>query len=259
MVSRLKGLRHAVAAFLALSIVSPSALAQEPAFTPAQRQAIEDIVREYLLRKPEILQEVITELEKRQAEAQQKAQATALTEAREALFNSVHGNVVGNPQGDVTLVEFFDYNCGYCKRALADIRELMRSDNRLKVVLKDLPVLGPDSVEASRVALAVKQQISGDRLFEYHARLMETRGRIGAEQALKVARDMKLDMARLQKDMSGPAVAAALSENQMLGQKLALSGTPAFVVGDQVISGAVGVEPLRHAVAMTRQCGRASC
>ncbi|MDQ4137114.1 MAG: DsbA family protein, partial [Pseudomonadota bacterium] len=173
--------------------------------------------------------------------------------------NSPHGNLVGNPQGDVTLVEFFDYNCGYCKRALADLRTLMKGDPKLRVVLKDFPVLGPESVEASRVGLAVKQQISGDKLFDYHTRLMETRGRVNGERAMAVAREMGLDMARLQKDLDHPEVRAALEENMELGDKLGLTGTPAFVIGEEVISGAVGLEPLRKIVAATRQCGKAVC
>ncbi len=259
MPSRLRGLKPAVAAMAWLACLAAPAIGQPAAFTSEQRDAIEQVVKQYLVRNPEVLQEAIAELEKRQADAQRKAQAAALAETRGALMTSPHGNVFGNPAGDVTLVEFFDYNCGYCKRALADIRALIKSDAKLKVVLKDLPVLGPESVEATRVALAVKQQSSGDKLFEYHSRLLETRGRVGGEQALKLAREMGFDMARLQRDLGGPEVKAAMAENSELGEKLALTGTPAFVIGDEVISGAVGVEPLRQAIAMTRKCGRAVC
>ena len=240
-------------------VISLTPVMAQDAFSPAQREAIEGIVREYLIRKPEVLQEAIAELEKRQADAQKKSQTAALAETRQILMTSVHGNVVGNPQGDVTLVEFFDYNCGYCKRALTDLRSLIKADPKLKVVLKDLPVLGPDSVEATKVALAVKQQVSGDKLFEYHARLLESRGRVGGEQATKLAKEMGLDMARLTRDVAGPDVKAAMAENAELGEKLALTGTPAFVIGDEIISGAVGLEPLRQVIAMTRKCGRASC
>jgi protein-disulfide isomerase len=126
-------------------------------------------------------------------------------------------------------------------------------------VLKDFPVLGPDSVEASRVALAAKEQLKGEKLFEYHARLMETRGRVGGERAMSLAKEMGLDLARLQKDMESPAVRTALQENVGLGDKLGLSGTPAFIVGDEVIPGAVGVEPLRKVVMNVRSCGKAEC
>jgi protein-disulfide isomerase len=126
-------------------------------------------------------------------------------------------------------------------------------------VLKDCPVLGPESLEASRVSLAAKQQIKGEKLFDFHSRVMETRGRVNGERALAVAREMGLDIAKLQKDMEGPEVRAALQENVKLGDQLGLSGTPAFIVGEEIISGAVGVEPLKRTVAGVRQCGKAVC
>lgn len=240
-----------------LALAAP-ALGETP-FTAPQRESIQQIIREYLVQNPEIIQEAVTELEKRQADAQKKQTAAALQTSREALLRSPHGTVVGNPAGDVTLVEFFDYNCGYCKRALSDMRALIKADPKLRVVMKDLPVLGPDSVEASRVALAVKQQLSGDRLFEYHSRLLETRGRVGGAQATALARDMGLDMARLGRDLEGQEVRAALAESADLSDKLGINGTPAFVIGDEVISGAVGAGPLRQAIAAMRKCGQAIC
>ena len=241
-----------------LAVAAPAAFAQSP-FNDQQRQAIEGIVKEYLLKNPELLQEVIAELEQRQQAAQQTAQANALKEAREILVNSPHGVVAGNPQGDVTLVEFFDFNCGYCKRALTDLKALVKNDPKLRVVLKDFPVLGPDSVEASRVALAAKQQLKGDKLFDYHVKLMETRGRVNGERAKAVAKEMGLDLGRLEKDLEGEEVKTAIQENVSLGDKLGLTGTPAFIVGEEVIPGAVGLDPLRRVVAGVRQCGKAVC
>jgi protein-disulfide isomerase len=246
-------------ALAALALAAPPALAQSNALSDPQKQAVQQIVREFLLTNPEVIQEAIVELERRHQEAQKNAQISALQSERNTLLHSPRGNLVGNPSGDVTLVEFFDYNCGYCKRALADIRALMKSDPKLRVVLKDFPVLGPESVEASRVSLAVKQQISGEKLFDYHTRVMETRGRVNGERALAVAKEMGLDMGRLQKDLDHAEVRAALQENMTLADKLGLSGTPAFVIGDEVVAGAVGIEPLRKIVASTRQCGKAAC
>jgi len=199
-----------VAAVFGALAISPVALAQTATFNDQQRQEIGGIVKDYLLKNPEILQEVMAELEKRQAEAQQVAQAGALKETRQAVLNAPHSYVVGNPSGDVTLVEFFDYNCGYCKRALGDLRTLAKTDPKLRVVLKDFPVLGPDSVEASRVALAVKKQLQGEKLFDYHTKLLDSRGRVNGERALAVAKEMGLDIARLQKDMDSPDIRAAL-------------------------------------------------
>ena len=243
----------------AVSLGSLAAAAQTPPFTAEQRGAIGEIIREYLLQNPEVLQEAIAELEKRQGEAQKSAQVAALGEERERLFNSPRGFVVGNPAGDVALLEFFDYNCGYCKRALADLRALVKADPKLKLVLRDFPVLGPESVEASRVSIAAKQQLKGEKLFEYHVRVMETKGRVNGERAMAVAREMGLDMARLQKDLEGEEVKATLQENVALGDKLGLTGTPAFVLADEIIPGAVGLEPMRQAVASVRQCGKVSC
>ncbi len=246
-------------ALAALLVLAAPAAAQTGALSDPQKQAVQQIVREFLVTNPEVIQEAIVELERRQQEAQKTAQANALHSERKTLLHSPRGNLVGNPSGDVTLVEFFDYNCGYCKRALADLRTLMKSDPKLRVVLKDFPVLGPESVEASRVSLAAKQQISGEKLFDYHTRVMETRGRVNGERAMQVAKEMGLDMARLQKDLDHAEVRAALQENMTLGDKLGLTGTPAFVIGDEVVSGAVGIEPLRKIVASTRQCGKATC
>ena len=246
---------------LGLGLAAVPALAQQgpAAFTDAQRQAIEAIVKDYLIKNPDVLQEAIAEGEKRQLETQRLAQAAALKESREALLNSPHDVVAGNPQGDITLVEFFDYNCGYCRKALSDLQTLIKTDPKLRVVIKDFPVLGPESLEASQIALAVKQQVKGEKLFEFHQKLLESKGRVNGARALQVAKEMGLDVARLQKDAAGPEVKAALSENRGLGDKLGLSGTPAFVIGEEIIPGAVGVEPIRKTIADVRQCGHASC
>lgn len=249
---------QAMALFGAIAL-APTAQAQNAVFNEQQKQAIGEVVREYLLKNPEVLAEAISELEKRQAEAQQAAQASAVKETQQTLLNASHSYVVGNPAGDVTLVEFFDYNCGYCKKALADVQTLMKSDPKLRLVLKDFPVLGPDSVEASRVALAVKNQLQGQKLFDYHVKVLETRGRVGGERAMAVAKEMGVDMAKLQKDMESPEQRNALQENMALGDKLNLTGTPAFIIGETVIPGAVGLEPLKQVVDNVRACGKAAC
>jgi len=247
------------AALLGALTVAPAAMAQNAVFNEQQKQAIGEVVKEYLLKNPEVLTEVIAELEKRQAEAQQVAQASAVQETKQALLNAPHSYVAGNPSGDITLVEFFDYNCGYCKKALSDLQALMKSDPKLRVVLKDFPVLGPDSVEASRVSLAVKNQLQGQKLFDYHVKVLETRGRVNGERAIAVAKEMGLDMAKLQKDIESTDVRNALQENMVLGDKLNLTGTPAFVIGEAVIPGAVGVEPLKQLIGNVRSCGKANC
>lgn len=200
---------------LALGLAAVPASAQDatqsaaPAsapFTDAQRAGIESIVKDYLIKHPEVLQEALAEAEKQQAETQRLAQSAALKEAREALINGPHDVVAGNPTGDVTLVEFFDYNCGYCRKALIDVQTLIKTDPKLRVVIKDFPVLGPESLEASQVAVAVRQQLKGDKLFEFHQKLLETKGRVNGARAIQVAKDLGADTVKLQKDMASPEV-----------------------------------------------------
>ena len=249
----------ALAATLALGGTLAASAQEAAPFTDAQRKAIEAIIKDYLVKNPDVLQEAIAEGEKRQLETQRLAQAAALKESHEALVNGPHDVVAGNPSGDVTLVEFFDYNCGYCRKALGDVQALIKADPKLRVVIKDFPVLGPESVEASQVAVAVKQQLKGEKLFEFHQKLLESKGRVNGARAIQVAKDLGVDTAKLQKDAAGPEVKAALTENRALGDKLGLSGTPAFVIGDEIIPGAVGVEPIAKTIKDVRQCGHASC
>jgi len=247
-----------VGIFYVTSLIS-TAGAQQPLFSDDQRKAIGEIAREYLLKNPEVLQDVIAELERRRAAEQAQSQADVLRTERDKIFNSPNDYVIGNPQGDVTLVEFLDYNCPYCRKAVLDVKALVKTDPKLRVVLKEFPVLGPQSLEASRVALAAKPQLKGERLLEYHSRLMDARGQVNGDKAKAVAKDMGLDIARLERDLTSAQGQAILQENAALGDKLGLTGTPAFVIGEQVISGAIGLEPLQQAIANMRACGKANC
>ena len=151
----------------------------------------------------------MAELEKKQAAAEAEKHQAAIKENAEALFNSPRQVVVGNPQGDVTFVEFFDYNCGYCKRAMTDMIDLMKDDPKLKVVLKEFPVLGPGSVEAARVAVAVRMQDkTGKKYLDFHQKLLGGRGQADKARALAVAKEVGLDMARLERDMASDEVKA---------------------------------------------------
>lgn len=256
----------ALALFLALAVpAAAQSLAQAPAAQPSagapataeERARIEAIVRDYLLRNPEVLQEALVELERRQAQAEERARAEAFQANREALYRSPHQVVLGNPNGDVTLVEFFDYNCGFCKRALPETMELLRSDSRIRLVLKDFPVLGPGSVEAAQVAVALKMQIQGEKYLEFHQKLLGGRGQANAARALEVAREVGADMARLQRDMQSPQVRETLEENMRLAETLRINGTPTYIVGDEVVVGAVGLEKLRENIVRARAgCAR---
>lgn len=222
------------------------------------KEDIEKIVREYLLKNPEVIQEAIMELRKKQENAEQTARSQALTTHKEQIFQSKRDIVLGNPKGDVTLVEFFDYNCGYCRRSYGDISDLIKSDPNLRVVLKELPILSEGSVEAARVAVAVRLQ-DASKYAAFHRILMTAKGEVNGAQALAAAQKAGLDVERIKKDMSNPEVNATLQEVQSLAQALAISGTPSFVLGDQLIPGALPRDKLAAAIAQVRKCGKVEC
>ena len=250
----------AVALLLFAAAVPTFDRARAQLFSPEQRGEIETIIREYLLKNPGVLQEVIQEMERRQALADADKHRATIKELSPAIFDSKHQVVIGNPQGDVTLVEFFDYNCGFCRRALADKIELMKNDPKLRIVLKEFPVLGEGSTQAAQVAVAVRMQdkTGGRKYFEFHQKMFSTRGQIDRTRALAVVREIGLDAARAERDMTSPEVKQTLEESFKLAEALNINGTPTYVVGNQVIVGAVGVQPLREAVNITR-CGKATC
>lgn len=233
--------------------------AQPQAFTDEQRGQIEGIVRSYLLSHPEVLEEVSAELNRRQALAEAEKHKAAIAENAETIYNSPRGVTIGNKDGDVTFVEFFDYNCGYCKRAMTDMLDLMKADPKLKVVLKEFPVLGPGSVEAAQVAVAVRMQDpTGKKYLDFHQKLLTGRGQADKAKSIAAAKDAGLDMARLEKDMASPEVRATIEENFKLAESMGMNGTPSYVIGKQVVVGAVGLEALREKI-NTARCGKAAC
>jgi len=165
---------------------------------------------------------------------------------------------IGNPQGDVTMVEFFDYNCGFCKRALSDTLALLKDDPNLKIVLKELPILGPGSLEAAHVAVAVRMQDPGGlKYLDFHQRLLGSRGVSAKENALTAAREAGLDMDRLERDMASDEVGATISESRKLAQSLGVNGTPGYVIGESVIPGAIGAAGLKQRIDVARSQNRA--
>ena len=227
-------------------------------FSDPQRSEIEKIIRDYLIKHPEVLQEAIAELEKRQAAADAEKHRAAIKANAALLFSSPRQVVLGNPKGDVTFVEFFDYNCGYCKRALDDMLTLLNNDPKLKVVLKEFPVLGPGSIEAARVAAAVRIQDNGKKYLEFHKKLLSQRGPADKTHALAAAKDVGFDVARLERDMMGDEVKASIDEAFKLAEQLGLNGTPSYVIGENVVIGAVGLAALREKI-NTARCGQVAC
>src|SRR6516164_8150663 len=195
--------RLSVLPALALSLALPAALpAQAQSFSADQREEIGHIVKDYLVAHPEVIQDVMAELEKRQQSAEAEKHREAVVENKATIFSSPHQVVLGNPQGNVTMVEFCDYNCGFCKRALGDMLDLIKSDSNLKFVLKEFPVLGEGAVEAARVAVAARMQdTTGKKYIEFHQKLLGSRGAADKMRALAVAKEVGFDMARIEKDM----------------------------------------------------------
>jgi protein-disulfide isomerase len=247
----------AVCAALLIAAVPHSVRAEE--FSKAQRGDIERIVHDYLVTHPEVLQEAMTELEKRQTAAETEKHKAAVKAHAKALFSSPDQVTLGNPNGSVTFVEFFDYNCGYCKRAMSDMLTLLKTDSKLKVVLKEFPVLGPGSVEAARVAVAVRMQdTTGKKYLEFHQKLLGGRGHADRARALAVAKEVGMDMARIEKDMKSPEVEKSLRQDFKLAEALGLNGTPSYVIGDNVIVGAIGLQGLQEKINSAR-CGKETC
>src|SRR4030081_3242987 len=236
---------------------APAASAQN--FSDTQRGDIETIVRNYLLAHPEVLEEAMAELSKRQAAAESEKHQASVAKNEQTIFNSPRGVTIGNKDGDVTFVEFFDYNCGYCKRAMTDMLDLMKADPKQKVVLKECPVVGPGSVEAAQVAVAARMQDpAGRKYLDFHQKLLGGRGQADKAHALAAAKDAGFDMARLEKDMSCPAVRATIEENFKLAEHMGMNGTPSYVIGKEVVVGAVGLDGLKEKIGIAR-CGKATC
>jgi protein-disulfide isomerase len=236
--------------------VLPAAAEQ---FTPEQRSEIEAIVKSYLLREPEVLRDVASELDERAKVAEAKARATVVADPAGGLYSGANQAVIGNPSGKITLVEFFDYNCGYCKRALGDLSRLLKDNPDLRVILRDLPILSENSMAAARVANAARGQLDGAKFWEFHQKLLSTRGPIGKAEAFAAAKSLGADMDKLAKDSEMAEAEVGIEESARFAKSLGINGTPAYVVGQEVVIGAVGYDELQAKVLSTRKCGKAEC
>src|ERR1700723_4484623 len=246
-------------ALLALAIVAAPQAVSAQTFSDGQRGEIETIIKNYLVTHPEVLEEAMAELNKRQAAAETEKHEASVASNADTIFNSPRGVPLGNKDGDVTFVEFFDYNCGYCKRAMAAMLDLMKTDPKLKVVLKEFPVLGPGSVEAAQVAVAARMQDpTGKKYLDFHQKLLGGRGQADKAHALAAAKEAGFDMARIEKDLGSPEVRATPEENFKLAEAMGMNGTPSYVIGKQVVVGAVGLDGLREKIGIAR-CGKATC
>lgn|SRR5579872_1015830 len=243
--------RWAAAALLGSAMLasSPPAPAHADSFTPEQHKELEGVIHDYLMKHPEVMVEVLQSAEdKLKSESHDKA-AKALIAHRTELLNNPNSPVAGNPQGDVTLVEFFDYRCPYCKQVEPSLEALVGQDRNLRFIYKEFPVLGPDSVTAARAALAARKQGKYDA---FHKAMMALKGQINEAAIYKVAASVGLDADRLKRDMEAPDIGRELKDNMALAQALQIQGTPGFVIGDQIVPGAVELDTLKDMIADAR-------
>jgi len=214
-----------------------------------QQDEVRKLVRDTLLSNPEILVEAMNILQARQEQARNDQQQNALSQ----LSSSMKGPITpigGNPDGDVTMIEFFDYQCGYCKKAFPGVMEVIKEDKNIHYIFKEFAILGPESEIAARVALAAQKQ---GKYMDFHVAMMTVRGRLNEDKILKTAESLGIDMDQLKTDMQSDEVNAEISSTREIAQRLGITGTPAFIIGDKIIPGAVPPQALKDAVKEARK------
>ena len=228
------------------------------ALDDSQKQEFGAFIREYLMANPEIIEEMSQALEiKKETESRVMAQA-AITDNKEAIFRAPEDVVLGNPDGDVTIVEFYDYNCGFCKRAMNDMIGLLDKDPNLRFVLKEFPILGPDSLAAHRVAMSFRK-LAPELYSDFHMKLLGGDVRATETQAIEIAKSLGVEEAALVAGMDDPAIDQSIRQTYELANALGISGTPSFVIGDEAVFGAVGEETLLAKINNMRQCESTIC
>lgn len=250
--------RFAFASLTALTVVaatSVGAFAADPApLSPAQQDQVKGLVRDYLLENPEVIAEAIGILRQRQEQAQAEQQTMLLKDKASALFDDPEDPVLANPDGDITLVEFFDYRCSYCKAVFPHIMELVKADPGVRLKVKEFPILGPESLMASRWAMASREQ---GKYPEFHIALMAHRGAYTEAALRDMATKVGLNADQLAKDADNDKIGDHLKKNMELAAALEINGTPAFVVGDALIPGAVSLEELQKVIEKQRAARKA--
>jgi protein-disulfide isomerase len=247
-------LRIAAAALAVIFLAAPSRAAMDA----EQKQEIETIVRDYLLANPEVLEEAFKILQERRDKEEAAKQAKAVEESGDLIFNSQNQMVLGNPEGAVTLVEFFDYNCGYCKRAVSDMMALLDANADLRIVIKEFPILSEGSVEAARISVALKD-VAPDKYLEFHQELFARPGVANSAKALEVAKNLGLDVEALKTAAGAADVTDNIQEVHQLASTLNITGTPSYVIGNEIVPGAMGFDALQKKVEAMRECGVTIC
>lgn len=242
---------------LSLAVVL-GAFSPANAFDDTQKKEIGEIVKNYLLEHPELLIDVQQALEKKQDEARMAQAKVAVEQNKDEIFNASYDLSVGNPKGKITVVEFFDYNCGYCKRAISDMDAIVKNHPDVRFVLKEFPILGQDSVAAHRVSDAFRH-IAPEKYGQFHRELLGGQEHASEARALEVAASLGVDEKQIREQMQKTSNEASVKETYALAHKLGITGTPTYIIGDEAIFGAVGAEALDEKVANLGQCGKTTC
>ena len=219
-------------------------------FTKAQKAEISDLVRQYIKRNPEIILEALEDIQKREEIQKEKEQRTQLKLNEKFIERDIDDPILGNPDGKIVITEFFDYQCGYCKRMLKILLDISKNNNDVKIILKEYPILGPVSTLAAQVALAAKKQ---NKYAEIHAALMQLRGRLSEPAVFQIAKEVGLTTEQLREDMMDPKILKHLTRTRELGKQLMIRGTPAFIINDTISPGALTKYQLLELIADARQ------
>lgn len=241
----------AAALTIAAGALGAGAARAEHDAATAKQGRLEETIHKYLLEHPDVVLEVLNILQTRRDSAQTERAKATIAAHYEALVNDPTSPVAGNPEGDVTLVEFFDYQCTYCKQAIGSVMAVLEDDPGLRVVYKEFPILGPASVIAARAALASRKQDPGKYL-AFHKALMASRGRLSESKVMAIAAEAGFDVARLKSDMALPEIQQTIDRNLALAEALGIRGTPSFVIGDELVPGLISLDAMKKYIAKAR-------
>lgn len=225
---------------------STAAPVEPKAYSDSEKAGIEQVIKDYLTKEhPEVLIEAMQELQIRQQASAQAKSEEALKKDFDQIFNDPATPVGGNPKGSVTIVEFFDFNCGYCKMSEPFLEKILKEDHDIKMIYKDYPILGPTSVEAAKAALASVKQ---NAYVKFHDALMSQKDHLSSDAIYSIAKDIGLNVEKLKKDMTADEIAAHIKANEDLGREVGVRGTPMFIIGNQIFPGALQYEQMKSAV-----------
>ncbi len=232
-----------------LAVSAPISARAEGAFTPEQKKELEGLFKEYIMNNPQVIMDSVQAYQMKEQERMQKTAEEKLTEYKDKLAHNPDLPFTGNPEGDVTIVEFFDFNCGYCKKAFEDVTKLLEEDKSVKIVFIDMPILSDKSQVMAKMAMAAHKQ---GKYFDAHKALMSYRGTQNDENFLNALKEAGLDIEKLKTDMAGQDIDMAIQKHLKIANELNIRGTPGFIIGDQLHPGYIGLDGMKAAISDAR-------